>query len=86
MTAAGFGDMLAKYTALADWKLAHLLVDEPYDSELVESIEKSRSCKDVFSENKDRKVVAKIIRKKIFFMISPLGEEYHIIIHRLVRL
>ena len=39
LTAAGFGDMLAKYTAHADWKLAHLLVDEPYDSELVESIE-----------------------------------------------
>ncbi|MBE2222213.1 MAG: sn-glycerol-1-phosphate dehydrogenase, partial [Anaerolineae bacterium] len=39
MTAAGFGDMLAKYTALADWKLAHLLVDEPYDIELVKSVE-----------------------------------------------
>lgn len=31
MIAAGFGDMLAKYTALADWKLAHLLVDEGLD-------------------------------------------------------
>jgi len=31
MTAAGFGDMLAKFTALADWKLGHLLWDEPYD-------------------------------------------------------
>lgn len=30
MSAAGFGDMLAKFTALADWKLAHLLVDESY--------------------------------------------------------
>jgi glycerol-1-phosphate dehydrogenase [NAD(P)+] len=39
MTAAGFGDMLAKYTALADWKLAHLLVDEYYNNELVESVE-----------------------------------------------
>jgi glycerol-1-phosphate dehydrogenase [NAD(P)+] len=28
MAAAGFGDMAAKFTALADWKLAHLLVDE----------------------------------------------------------
>ena len=40
LTAAGFGDMLAKYTALADWKLARLLVNEPYDSKLVESIDK----------------------------------------------
>jgi glycerol-1-phosphate dehydrogenase [NAD(P)+] len=39
LTAAGFGDMLAKYTALADWKLAHLLVDEPYDRELAQAIE-----------------------------------------------
>ena len=30
MAAAGFGDMLAKFTALADWKLAHLLVDESF--------------------------------------------------------
>lgn len=30
MIAAGFGDMLGKYTALADWKLASLLWDEPY--------------------------------------------------------
>ena len=30
MAAAGFGDMLAKFTALADWQLAHLLVDESY--------------------------------------------------------
>jgi glycerol-1-phosphate dehydrogenase [NAD(P)+] len=30
MIAAGFGDMLAKYTALADWKFDHLLKDEPY--------------------------------------------------------
>jgi len=30
MIAAGFGDMLGKLTALADWKLGHLLWDEPY--------------------------------------------------------
>ena len=30
MAAAGFGDMLAKFTALADWKLAHLLVNESF--------------------------------------------------------
>jgi len=31
MISAGFGDMLGKYTALADWKLGSLLWDEPYD-------------------------------------------------------
>ncbi len=38
MAAAGFGDMLAKYTAIADWKLAHLLVGEPCDDCIVQSI------------------------------------------------
>jgi glycerol-1-phosphate dehydrogenase [NAD(P)+] len=33
MTAAGFGDMLAKYTGLADWHLAHLLVGDDYDAQ-----------------------------------------------------
>ncbi|WP_026568002.1 sn-glycerol-1-phosphate dehydrogenase [Bacillus sp. UNC41MFS5] len=30
MIAAGFGDMLAKYTSLADWKFGHLAYGEPY--------------------------------------------------------
>jgi glycerol-1-phosphate dehydrogenase [NAD(P)+] len=30
MVAAGFGDMLAKYTSLADWKFGHLAKGEPY--------------------------------------------------------
>jgi glycerol-1-phosphate dehydrogenase [NAD(P)+] len=34
MIAAGFGDMLGKYTALADWKLASLIWDEPYHQEI----------------------------------------------------
>lgn len=38
MTAAGFGDMTAKYTAIADWKLAHLLVSEHYDNQLVQYV------------------------------------------------
>ncbi|MCZ8513285.1 sn-glycerol-1-phosphate dehydrogenase [Paenibacillus filicis] len=29
MIAAGFGDMLGKYTSLADWELGRLLLDEP---------------------------------------------------------
>ncbi len=31
MLAAGFGDMIAKLTSVADWELGHLFWDEPYD-------------------------------------------------------
>ena len=31
MIAAGFGDMLAKATSVADWRIGRLLWDEPYD-------------------------------------------------------
>lgn len=34
MIAAGFGDILGKYTALADWRLGRLLWDEPYRLEI----------------------------------------------------
>ncbi len=37
MIAAGFGDMVGKYTALADWKLGHLLWDEPYNQDIAAS-------------------------------------------------
>ncbi|GGH85907.1 glycerol-1-phosphate dehydrogenase [NAD(P)+] [Pullulanibacillus pueri] len=30
MTAAGFGDILGKYTSLVDWQISHLIADEPY--------------------------------------------------------
>lgn len=36
MIAAGFGDLLGKYTSLADWKLGHMLWDEPYDEEIAQ--------------------------------------------------
>ena len=31
LTAAGFGDMVGKLLSIADWKLGHVLWDEPYD-------------------------------------------------------
>ena len=34
MIAAGFGDMLAKYTSIADWRLGHLLWNEPYNESI----------------------------------------------------
>ena len=30
MIAAGYGDVIGKYTSVADWRLGHLLWDEPY--------------------------------------------------------
>jgi glycerol-1-phosphate dehydrogenase [NAD(P)+] len=38
MIAAGFGDIVGKYTALADWKLGRLLWDEPYSDEIVQRV------------------------------------------------
>ncbi len=34
LTAAGFGDIVGKYTSLADWRLAHLIWGEPFDAEI----------------------------------------------------
>jgi glycerol-1-phosphate dehydrogenase [NAD(P)+] len=36
MIASGYGDMLGKCTSLADWKLGHLVRDEPYDEEIAQ--------------------------------------------------
>jgi glycerol-1-phosphate dehydrogenase [NAD(P)+] len=45
MIASGFGDMVAKYTALADWKLAHLLMDEALDETAAREAEAAlQSC------------------------------------------
>jgi glycerol-1-phosphate dehydrogenase [NAD(P)+] len=37
MIAAGFGDMLGKATALADWRLGHLLAAEPIDEDIAQN-------------------------------------------------
>lgn len=36
MIAAGFGDLIAKLTSVADWELGHLLWGEPYDAAIAE--------------------------------------------------
>jgi glycerol-1-phosphate dehydrogenase [NAD(P)+] len=36
---AGLGDMLGKYTALADWRLSHLMTGEPMPGEIVSLVE-----------------------------------------------
>jgi len=39
MIAAGLGDMLGKITALADWRLSHLLTGEPIPEDIVSIVE-----------------------------------------------
>jgi glycerol-1-phosphate dehydrogenase [NAD(P)+] len=41
MIAAGFGDMVGKYTSLADWKLGALLLDEAFSVEIAERAERA---------------------------------------------
>jgi glycerol-1-phosphate dehydrogenase [NAD(P)+] len=36
MIAAGFADMLGKLTSVADWRIGHLLWDEPYDEAIAQ--------------------------------------------------
>jgi glycerol-1-phosphate dehydrogenase [NAD(P)+] len=38
MIAAGFGDILGKAIALADWRLGHLVWDEPYSAEIARRV------------------------------------------------
>jgi len=45
MVAAGFGDMLGKFTSLADWKFSHLVGGEPYCDAAAEMTEVAlQSC------------------------------------------
>jgi glycerol-1-phosphate dehydrogenase [NAD(P)+] len=34
LTAAGFGDLVAKLTSVSDWEIGHLVWDEPFDAEI----------------------------------------------------
>ncbi len=44
MIAAGFGDMLCKLSALADWRLGALLWDEPFDEAVAQRSERAARC------------------------------------------
>jgi len=44
LTAAGFGDIVGKFTCLADWKLSHYLNDEPIHEEAYALMEKARGA------------------------------------------
>jgi glycerol-1-phosphate dehydrogenase [NAD(P)+] len=45
LIASGFGDILGKYTSLADWKLGHLIWDEEYDEAIARRAQQAlQSC------------------------------------------
>ena len=44
MTAAGFGDIVGKYTCLADWQLSHLMNGEPIHREAFAMMEQAREA------------------------------------------
>ena len=44
MTAAGFGDIVGKYTCLADWQLAHIVHGEPIHKEAFAMMEQAREA------------------------------------------
>lgn len=47
LIAAGFGDMIGKFTSLADWRLGALLWDEPYDRAIADRARAAvRACTD----------------------------------------
>lgn len=41
LIAAGYGDILGKAIALADWQLGHLLWDEPYQAQIADRVRKT---------------------------------------------
>ena len=44
MTAAGFGDIIGKYTCLTDWKLSHIINGEPIHEEAFTLMEHARTA------------------------------------------
>jgi len=42
LIAAGFGDMFGKFSALADWKLAHILLEDRYDANIAQRSKQAR--------------------------------------------
>ncbi len=49
MTAAGFGDIMGKYTCLTDWQMAHIVKGEPIHQEAFALMQKARAeCVEAF--------------------------------------
>jgi glycerol-1-phosphate dehydrogenase [NAD(P)+] len=57
MIAAGFGDLLAKITALADWKIGRILYNEPYDEAIAQRLRKAyQACFDYADDIRNHSV------------------------------
>ncbi|CDQ20130.1 glycerol-1-phosphate dehydrogenase [NAD(P)+] [Halobacillus karajensis] len=69
MTAAGFGDMIAKMTSLLDWKISHWVNDEPYNETAANLTRRSLyNCVDHVNE------IAKADEEGIRILIKALIE------------
>lgn len=54
MVAAGFGDIMGKFTCLTDWKFSHILNGEDINDKAYRMMEKAlRDCYDTFEDLKD---------------------------------
>ncbi len=64
MTAAGFGDIVGKYTCLADWQLSHLINGEPIHQEAFAMMEQARgTCMQAYEglKNNDAEAVERLM-------------------------
>ena len=69
MIAAGFGDLIGKFLAVADWKLGHLIWDEPYDEAIARrSHQAAENCAGLADE------IATGSAKAIHFLMEGLIE------------
>jgi len=78
MIAAGFGDMLGKYTSVADWRLGHLLRDQPYDESIARrALDAVKRCADSVRAigNADPEGIARLMEALIEsgFCITDFG-------------
>lgn len=90
MTAAGFGDIMGKYTCLNDWRLAHILNDEAIDDQAFSLMENARDdCKNSFDEllKYDKNAIEKLMNALIIAGLAMAicgnsrpasGSEHHI--------
>lgn len=82
---AGFGDLIGKFTALTDWKLANLLVDETFNEDVAE--EMYRACettlKNIEKEDFDKLLLESLVKSGELMTIvgnsrPASGSEHHI--------
>lgn len=90
MTAAGFGDIIGKFTCLTDWKMANLVKGEPIHEKAYAMMEEARTaCMDAFEglTNYEGEAVAKLMYALVAAGLSMAecgnsrpasGSEHHI--------